>query len=153
MSASKIRCRLTSTHVPIHPALAPHSIPPAMNKLLIVDDSTTIRRIILRVLRESELDVDEIVEAANGIEALARLRADRGIGLVLSDVNMPEMNGVDFVRAVRAVYPKERLPVIMLTTESGQAMTLGALDEGANGYVCKPFTPDSIRTALEPYVG
>jgi two-component system, chemotaxis family, chemotaxis protein CheY len=124
-----------------------------MNKLLIVDDSTTIRRIILRVLRESELDVDEIVEAANGIEALARLRADRGIGLVLSDVNMPEMNGVDFVRAVRAVYPKERLPVIMLTTESGQAMTLGALDEGANGYVCKPFTPDSIRTALEPYVG
>ena len=122
-----------------------------MQKLLLVDDSSTIRRIILRVLRQAELDVDHIVEAQNGLEALELLRNDREIGLILSDVHMPEMNGVDFVRAVRAEYSKDRMPVIMLTTESGQAMTLGALEQGANGYVCKPFTPDAIRTALEPF--
>lgn len=125
----------------------------AMHKLLLVDDSTTIRRIILRVLRQAEIDVEHVFEACNGVEALAVLRRNHDIDLILSDVHMPEMNGVDFVRAVRAEYTKERLPVIMLTTESGQAMTLGALEQGANGYVCKPFTPDALRSALEPYAG
>lgn len=68
------------------------------------------------------------------------------------DVNMPEMNGIDFVKAIRTSHPKEKLPVIMVTTEGGQAMMDSAMAQGANGFACKPFTPESIRSALEPYV-
>lgn len=123
-----------------------------MRKLLIVDDSKAIRRIMVRVLRESGLDVDEVLEAAGGREALTLIRRDPSIRMVLSDVQMPEMNGVDLVRELRTEKSKADLPVIMVTTESGTAMTLGAVDVGANGYVCKPFTPDSIRAALEPFL-
>lgn len=122
-----------------------------MRKLLIVDDSSAIRRIMVRVLRESGLDVDEVLEASGGRAGLDLVLSDPSIRLVLSDVQMPGMNGVDFVRALRAKKSKTELPVIMVTTEGGAAMTLGAVDEGANGYVCKPFTPDSIRATLEPY--
>jgi two-component system chemotaxis response regulator CheY len=124
-----------------------------MEKLLIVDDSATMRKIIMRVLRQAEIPVKEIVEAGNGKEGLQRLVADPGIQLVLSDINMPEMNGIEFVKAVRTRRSKEVLPMIMITTEGGEAMMSLALGEGANGYVTKPFTPESIRAALEAYVG
>ncbi|MBK7641983.1 MAG: response regulator [Planctomycetes bacterium] len=124
-----------------------------MNKVLIVDDSSTMRKIIMRVLRQAEIAVDNVIEAGNGVEGLAALGANPDIGLILSDVNMPEMNGIDFVKAIRSSHTKEQLPVIMVTTEGGGAMVNTAMELGANGYVCKPFTPDSIRSALEPYVG
>jgi two-component system chemotaxis response regulator CheY len=123
-----------------------------MNKVLIVDDSSTMRKIIMRVLRQAEIAVDNVIEASNGIEGLAALGANPDIGLILSDVNMPEMNGIDFVKAVRVSHAKEALPVIMVTTEGGGAMVNTAMELGANGYVCKPFTPESIRSALEPFV-
>jgi two-component system chemotaxis response regulator CheY len=123
-----------------------------MNKVLIVDDSATMRKIIMRVLRQAEIAVDNVIEAGNGVEGLAALGAHPDIGLILSDVNMPEMNGIDFVKAVRSSHSKEQLPVIMVTTEGGGAMVNAAMELGANGYVCKPFTPESIRSALEPYV-
>jgi len=63
------------------------------------------------------------------------------------------MNGLDFVKEIRKSHTKEKLPVIMVTTESGQGLLANALEEGANGYVCKPFTPETIRSALEPYCG
>jgi len=84
---------------------------------------------------------------------MARLQSDPDIDLILSDINMPEMNGVDFVKAVRATRAKEALPMIMVTTEGGEAMMNNALALGANGYVTKPFTPESIRAALEAYLG
>jgi len=65
---------------------------------------------------------------------------------------MPEMNGIEFVRNLRATRAKETLPVIMVTTEGGGEMVNTAMELGANGYVCKPFTPESIRSALEPFV-
>lgn len=123
-----------------------------MNKVLIVDDSSTMRKIIMRVLRQADIAVENVLEAANGVEGMAQLTANPDIGLVLSDVNMPEMNGIDFVKAIRTSHPKEKLPVIMVTTEGGQAMMDSAMAQGANGFVCKPFTPESIRSALEPYV-
>jgi two-component system, chemotaxis family, chemotaxis protein CheY len=123
-----------------------------MNKVLIVDDSSTMRKIIMRVLRQAEIAVDNVIEASNGVEGLAALGANPDIGLILSDVNMPEMNGIDFVKAVRVSHTKETLPVIMVTTEGGGAMVNTAMELGANGYVCKPFTPESIRSALEPFV-
>jgi len=124
-----------------------------MNKLLIVDDSSTMRKIIMRVLRQAEISVDNILEAGNGVEGMQQLLSNPDIALVLSDVNMPEMNGLDFVKEIRKSHTKEKLPVIMVTTESGQGLLANALEEGANGYVCKPFTPDTIRSALEPYCG
>jgi two-component system chemotaxis response regulator CheY len=124
-----------------------------MNKVLIVDDSATMRKIITRVLRQAEIPVASVVEAGNGVEGLARLLSDPDIDLILSDVNMPEMNGVDFVKAVRTNHAKEKLPMIMVTTEGGEAMMKSALELGANGYVTKPFTPESIRRALEAYLG
>lgn len=124
-----------------------------MNKVLIVDDSSTMRKIIMRVLRQADIAVDNVLEAANGVEGMKQLAANPDVGLVLSDVNMPEMNGIDFVKAIRATHTKDKLPVIMVSTEGGQAMMESALAQGANGFVCKPFTPESIRTALEQYVG
>lgn len=123
-----------------------------MNKLMIVDDSSTMRKIIKRVLRQAEIAVENILEAANGVEALEQLSSNPDLGLILSDVNMPEMNGIDLVRKVREDHTKEALPVIMVTTEGGEAMVHSAMESGANGYVTKPFTPDSIRVALEPFI-
>lgn len=124
-----------------------------MNKVLIVDDSATMRKIITRVLRQAEIPCASVVEAGNGVEGMARLASDPDIDLILSDINMPEMNGVDFVKAVRATRAKDALPMIMVTTEGGEAMMNNALALGANGYVTKPFTPESIRAALEAYLG
>jgi two-component system chemotaxis response regulator CheY len=124
-----------------------------MNKLMIVDDSSTMRKIIKRVLRQAEIAVENILEAGNGVEALEQLVANPDIGLILSDVNMPEMNGIDLVKKVREAHAREALPVIMVTTEGGQSMVDSAMESGANGYVTKPFTPDSIRSALDPFLG
>lgn len=124
-----------------------------MNKLLIVDDSSTMRKIIMRVLRQAEISVDNILEAGNGVEGMQQLASHPDVGLVLSDVNMPEMNGLEFVKAIRKSHAKDKLPIIMVTTESGQGLLTNALEEGANGFVCKPFTPETIRSALEPFVG
>ena len=124
-----------------------------MEKLLIVDDSATMRKIIMRVLRQAQIPVNEILEAGNGKEGLQRLVSNPDVELVLSDINMPEMNGIEFVKAVRTRKTKEDLPMIMITTEGGEQMMQTAISEGANGYVTKPFTPDSIRQALEGFVG
>jgi two-component system chemotaxis response regulator CheY len=123
-----------------------------MNKLMIVDDSSTMRKIIKRVLRQAEIAVENILEAGNGIEALEQLTSNPDIGIILSDVNMPEMNGIEFVAKVRESKDKTSLPIIMVTTEGGDAMIQNAMTNGANGYVTKPFTPESIRSALDPFI-
>ena len=84
-----------------------------MNKVLIVDDSATMRKIITRVLRQAEIPCATVLEAGNGVEGMAKLQSDPDIDLILSDINMPEMNGVDFVKAVRATRSKETLPMII----------------------------------------
>ena len=124
-----------------------------MNKLLIVDDSSTMRKIIMRVLRQAEVQVETILEASNGVEALDQLASNPDVALILSDVNMPEMNGIDLVRKVRESKPADQLPIIMVTTEGGDSMREQAIQGGANGYVCKPFTPETFSEALKPYVG
>ena len=124
-----------------------------LKKVLIVDDSTTMRKIIARVLRQADIAVECVLEASNGVEGLERLVSDPDIQLVLSDVNMPAMDGIAFVRAVRANHSKESMPLIMITTEGGGQMVQAALDSGANGYVTKPFNSDTMRGALEAYLG
>lgn len=123
-----------------------------MNKLMIVDDSSTMRKIIKRVLRQAEIEVENILEAGNGVEALEQLCANPDIALILSDVNMPEMNGIELVKKVREEKDSDSLPIIMITTEGGDTMIANAMGSGANGYVTKPFTPDSIRDALADFL-
>jgi two-component system chemotaxis response regulator CheY len=119
-----------------------------MSKILIVDDSATMRKILMRVIRQAGVDTEGFLEASNGAEGLERLNADGTIDLILSDVNMPVMNGVDFVRAVRALAAKATVPIVMVTTEGGEAMVKTAMEAGASGYVTKPFTPETIKSAL-----
>lgn len=115
--------------------------------VLIVDDSAAIRKILQRVLKQSDIPVGEIHEAGDGVEALAVL--DRvSVGLVLSDINMPNMDGIQFLSKVKADARFKHLPVIMITTEGNQTMVMDAVNLGAAGYVRKPFTAEQIKEKL-----
>lgn len=91
----------------------------------------------------------EVTEAANGVEGLARLKEMQQPTVVMVDWNMPEMNGIDFVRAVRSQHIYDALPLIMVTTNTEMEHISTALDAGANEYIMKPFTLDIVREKLE----
>ncbi len=113
-------------------------------KVLVVDDSKVTRGMIGRILREFGF---EITEASNGIEALEKVRIDRP-DLVLVDWNMPEMNGYEFIKAVRSDPEYDSLKIMMVTTESDIDQMTMALEAGANEYTMKPFTKDIIAEKL-----
>jgi two-component system chemotaxis response regulator CheY len=118
-----------------------------MLDVLIVDDSAAIRKILQRVLRQAEVPVGTVFEAGDGVEALATLRKQK-IGLVLSDINMPNMDGLEFLSKVKAEPAWKDLPVVMVSTEGSQTKVLEAVELGAAGYVRKPFTADQIKEKL-----
>jgi two-component system chemotaxis response regulator CheY len=115
--------------------------------VLIVDDSAAIRKILQRVLLQAEVPVGTVYEASDGVEALEALRKHT-VGLVLSDINMPNMDGLEFLSKVRAEAAWRDLPILMVSTEGTQAKVLEAVERGANGYVRKPFTADQIKEKL-----
>ena len=114
-------------------------------RALVIDDSRTVRAIIGKILRDEGL---EVVEAANGREGLERLRQPPGVELVLVDWNMPEMNGLEFIRAVRGDRAYDSVRIMMVTTETEQAQVIRALEAGANEYVMKPFTREILVAKL-----
>ncbi|MFN7994801.1 MAG: response regulator [Bryobacteraceae bacterium] len=115
--------------------------------LLIVDDSTAIRKILQRVLRQTDIPLGEVYEAGDGIEALERLR-QHPINAVLTDINMPRMDGLELLRGMRASPEHKDMPVIMITTEGAQAKVAEAATLGAVAYIRKPFTSDQIGAKL-----
>jgi two-component system, chemotaxis family, chemotaxis protein CheY len=115
--------------------------------VLIVDDSAAIRKILQRVLRQTELPIGTVYEAGDGVEALETMRR-QAIGLVLSDINMPNMDGLEFLTKLRAEQVWHTIPVLMVSTEGTQAKVLEAVERGASGYVRKPFTADQIKEKL-----
>jgi two-component system chemotaxis response regulator CheY len=115
--------------------------------LLIVDDSSAIRKILQRVLHSAEIPLRNVYEAGDGLEALAVLRANK-ISLVLSDINMPNMDGLQLLAQIRANDEWKGVPVIMITTEGSQVKVIEAAQLGASGYVRKPFTPEQIKNTL-----
>jgi two-component system chemotaxis response regulator CheY len=115
--------------------------------LLIVDDSTAIRKILQRVLHAAEIPIRNIYEAGDGLEALAIL-SENSVNLILSDINMPNMDGLELLSEVRASEEWKTVPMIMITTEGTQGKVLKAAYLGASGYVRKPFNPDQIRSTL-----
>lgn len=117
-----------------------------MDKALIIDDSRAIRRILGRTIRELGF---EVCEAGDGREALKRLEEiPQPVALILVDWNMPEMNGLDFVIALRAKAEYDSSKVIMVTTETAADQMILALEAGADEYVMKPFTKDVILDKL-----
>ncbi len=116
-----------------------------MPNILIVDDSSTMRKIISRSLRQAGIAVDEIFEAGDGFEGLTAL-ADNKVNLILSDINMPNMDGMEFIKQVRASGSK--VPIVMITTEGGEDLLNEAIKSGANASIKKPFTPDQLNEKL-----
>jgi two-component system chemotaxis response regulator CheY len=115
-------------------------------RALVVEDSKTIRMILCEYLRKMDI---QPVEAADGREALERLKEMPSLDLMLVDWNMPVMSGIDFIRAVRELHIYDPLPVIMVTTNSEYEHLGTAMEAGANEYIQKPCTLDALREKLD----
>ena len=118
--------------------------------ILVVDDSRTMRMILQRAIRQAGYRALTVVEAENGVQALEKLQGERP-KLVLSDWNMPEMSGIDFLREIRAA--GNRVPFGFVTSEISAEMRVLAMSTGANFLIGKPFTPEAIEEALSPILG
>ncbi len=115
--------------------------------VLIVDDSNTMRKIVSRALRQAGIDFSTILEASDGQEALDVLSAN-DVDVVLSDINMPNMNGLEFLKAKSEIAAIKDIPVVMISTETGADIIDEAKSYGAKGAIKKPFTPDLINETL-----
>ena len=118
-------------------------------KILIVDDSSVIRMVLKTTLNEDGYDV---IEAINGLDALAILKSGEKIGLVISDVNMPEMDGITFVQTYKALPELQYIPVLMLTTETGQEKKEAAKAAGVRAWLVKPFNRESLMAAVSKLI-
>lgn len=118
-------------------------------RALIVDDSSVMRKIVARSLRRAGINVSQVVEAENGAEALGALR-DNKVDLILCDINMPVMDGLEFVKQLAGVENAKGVPVVMITTEGSEAHVAQAISAGARGYIRKPFTPDHVKEHVLP---
>ena len=114
-------------------------------KLLVVDDSVMMRRIIVNALQR--IGYTDAVEASDGREALAKF--DASIEFIITDWNMPEMNGVEFARAVRATPCGRAVPILVVTTRAAREEIVAAVDAGANSYILKPFTPSVLKEKMD----
>jgi two-component system chemotaxis response regulator CheY len=120
-------------------------------RALIVDDSGVMRKIVERSLRQAGLELTEVWEAGNGLEALAVLQ-QKTPDLILTDINMPNMDGLEFVKQLRGVSSAQGVPVVMITTEGSESRVVEALSCGARGYIRKPFTPEQVKQHVLPLV-
>jgi two-component system chemotaxis response regulator CheY len=117
---------------------------PTLLDVLIVDDSAAMRKILQRLVRQMDLPLGKIHEAADGIEAVDILKSHQ-VGLVLSDINMPRMDGLQLLARIKEMVHMKEVPIVMITTEGGQGKVMEAFQLGAIGYVRKPFTAAQIK--------
>ena len=120
-------------------------------KILVVDDSSTMRRIIKNTL--NRLGYTELFDAEDGAKAWDVLSANPEIDVLITDWNMPEMNGLELVQKVRAEERYIDMPIIMVTTEGGKTEVITALKAGVNNYIVKPFTPQVLKEKLAAVLG
>lgn len=121
-------------------------------RALIVDDSSVMRKIVERSLRQAGVELENVLEAGNGAEALAAVGKNR-VDLILCDINMPVMDGLEFVRSLGTVENAKDVPVVMITTEGSESHVVQALSAGARGYIRKPFTPEQVKEHVLPVLG
>ena len=120
-------------------------------RALIVDDSSVMRKIVERSLRQAGLDLLVVHEAGSGTEGLDLLKSNQ-VDLILSDINMPSMDGLEFLRQIRAQNLAPGVPVVMITTESSEEHVKQAILAGARGYIRKPFTDEQVKERVLPLV-
>ncbi|NPA41222.1 MAG: response regulator [Aquificae bacterium] len=121
-------------------------MPPTDIKILVVDDMSTMRRIIRTIL--NQLGYSNIEEAENGKQALAKLKKEK-FDFVVTDWNMPEMDGLSLVKAIRSDQELKHIPVLMVTAEAKKENVMEALKAGVNNYIVKPFTPEVLKEKME----
>ncbi|HEY7097235.1 MAG TPA: response regulator [Terriglobales bacterium] len=119
---------------------------------LIVDDSSVMRKIVERSLRQAGIKLGNVYEAGNGAEALAVL-VEHPVHLILCDINMPVMDGLEFVKQLAGVNNAKDVPVVMITTEGSESHVVQALSAGARGYIRKPFTAEQVKEHVIPVLG
>ncbi len=119
------------------------------SNVLIVDDSATIRSMVKRTIRMIGLEVDEFLEASDGISALAQL-AENEVAVMLVDINMPRMGGVELLTRMKESERLRDIPIVIASTEGSKTRIDQLMELGASGYVRKPFQPEQLREALLP---
>lgn len=115
-------------------------------KILTVDDSPTMRRIIINTLKRAGFS--DVLEASDGRDALAKMKVEK-VNFVITDWNMPEMDGLSFVTTLRSMGEYKSLPILMVTTRSVKDDIMEALKAGVNNYIVKPFTPETLKEKIE----
>lgn len=118
-------------------------------RALIVDDSSVMRKIVERSLRQAGLSMAQVLEASDGAEALAIVQSNK-LDIILCDINMPVMDGLEFVKQLAGVENAKGVPVVMITTEGSEGHVVQALSAGARGYLRKPFTSDQVKEHVLP---
>jgi two-component system chemotaxis response regulator CheY len=118
-------------------------------RALIIDDSSVMLKIVERSLRQAGINLTQVLEAGNGAEALGVLQESK-VDLILCDINMPVMDGLEFVKQLAGVENGKGVPVVMITTEGSESHVVQALSAGARGYIRKPFTPDQVKEHVIP---
>ena len=118
-------------------------------KFLVVDDSATMRRIVINSLQR--IGFNEVVEAGDGREALDQF--DASVKFVITDWNMPNMNGIDLARSLRARDDGKAVPILMVTTRSVREDIVAAVEAGVNNYIVKPFTPQVLKEKIDQLLG
>jgi two-component system chemotaxis response regulator CheY len=117
--------------------------------ILVVDDSAMMRKIVLRTLKMAEVEFEQVLEAGDGAEALALLRSHT-VSLIMCDINMPNMSGLDLLKQMKQENLAAGVPVVMVTTEGSEPQVREAIMNGARGYIRKPFTLEHIKNNVKP---
>jgi two-component system chemotaxis response regulator CheY len=120
--------------------------------ILIVDDSFPMRAVIKKVIKASGFNIGELFEAGNGKQALQILN-EQWLDLVLTDYNMPDMNGLELLKAMKSQETLTDIPVVIITTEGSDQRVEEFLSQGAVAYIKKPFTPEQIKSHLNRILG
>ena len=118
-------------------------------RALIVDDSSVMRKIVERSLRQAGIEIEQVVEASNGAEALTALQNNK-LDLILCDINMPVMDGLEFVRQAAGLECAKGIPIVMITTEGSEPQVRKAILSGARGFIRKPFDIEAIKNNVKP---
>lgn len=118
-------------------------------RVLLVDDSAVMRKVVERSLRDAGIAVSEVLEAKDGWEALAAVR-EQSPDLILCDINMPTMDGIEFLKNLQGTEAAGKIPVVMVTTEGGESRVQDAMGAGARGYISKPFTAEQLKSKILP---
>ena len=119
-------------------------------KIVVIDDSRTARQQVCNALASNAY---ELIEAVDGNDGLSKIALHPDASLVICDVNMPHLNGLDMLRALRAAQPGAQMPIVMLTTEAQPELLQQAKQAGVKGWIVKPFKPDLFLAAVRKLVG